>query len=177
MTVYAYKDMRPQIHKTAYLAPGAQIIGDVVLGAYASVWFQTVIRGDLARISIGERSNVQDLCMCHSDENIPLTIGNRVTIGHGCVVHGCTIEEGCLIGMGAIVMNRAFIGKGSVIAAGAVVTENRNIPPYSLVTGVPARVKKTYENKKNMDMDMKKMSEHYVNTAQTFSSGQFYEIE
>ena len=170
MTLYAYKNISPQIHQTVYMAPTTQIIGDVHIGRNASVWFQTVIRGDLARISIGERTNIQDLCMCHADEGIPLTIGSGVTIGHNCIIHGCTIEDSCLIGMGAVVMNRAVIGTGSVVAAGSVVTEGAVIPPYSLVTGVPGTIKKAYDNREEMALKMNDMSEHYVKSARTFSS-------
>ena len=178
MTLYAYKNIRPRVHESVFIAPTAQIIGDVQIGPNSSVWFQTVIRGDLAKISIGEKTNIQDLCTCHADENIPLNIGNRVTVGHNCVVHGCTIEDGCLIGMGAIVMNQAVVGTGSIIAAGAVVLEKTIIPPYSLVVGSPGKIKKTYENKEEIEHDMKTGSEHYVKSAQAFSSEDvFYQID
>ncbi len=178
MTLYAYKNIRPDIHESAFIAPTAQIIGNVQIGRNSSIWFQTVIRGDLDKISIGERTNIQDLCTCHADENIPLKIGDGVTIGHNSVVHGCTIEDDCLIGMGAIVMNQAVIGKGSVVAAGAVVLEKTIIPPYSLVTGSPGKVKKTYENRAEIERDLKVMAESYVKSARDFSSGDvFYEIK
>lgn len=112
--------------------------------------------------------------MCHVDENTPLTIGNGVTIGHNCVVHGCIIEDHCLIGMGAIVMNRAVVGTGSVIAAGAVVLEETIIPPYSLVTGSPGKVKKTYENREEIEQYMKKISDHYVKNARDFGAGDLF---
>ena len=169
MNRYEHKGNRPEIHPTAYIAPGAHIIGNVHIGRESSVWFNTVIRGDFDRISIGERTNIQDLTTCHADEGIPLTIGDGVTIGHRSVIHGCTIEEGCLIGMGAVVMNRAVIGKGAIVAAGAVVLENTVIPPYSLVTGSPARVKKTYQNREQIDRDIKEMSEIYTGNALDFA--------
>ncbi len=178
MTLYAYKDTRPEIHESVFIAPTAQVIGNVQLDQESSVWFQTVIRGDLAKISIGKRTNIQDLCMCHADENIPLNIGNGVTVGHKCIIHGCTIEDNCLIGMGAIVMNKAVIGTGSVVAAGSVVLEKTIIPPYSLVTGSPGKVKKTYQNREEIERDLKVASEHYVKNAQTFfSEDVFYPIE
>jgi len=177
MTLYAYKNNIPIIHESVFIAPTSQIIGNVQIDQDSSVWFQTVIRGDLAKISIGERTNIQDLCMCHADEDIPLNIGYGVTIGHSCVIHGCTIEDNCLIGMGAIVMNQAVIGKGSIIAAGAVVLEKTIIPPYSLVTGSPGKIKKTYENREEIERYLKRASEFYVRGAQTFSSEDlFYEI-
>ncbi|WP_300457958.1 gamma carbonic anhydrase family protein [Desulfobacula sp.] len=178
MTLYAYKTHQPKLHPTVYVAPTAQIIGNVHIGKHASIWFQTVIRGDLDKIRIGAMTNIQDLCMCHVDKNIPLNIGNRVTIGHRAVIHGCTIEDDCLIGMGAIVMNQAVIGKGSVVAAGAVVLEKTSIPPYSLVTGSPGKVKKTYENLGELKQKMSIMSESYVDSARNFGSSEiFYRIE
>jgi len=176
MTLYAYKNTRPQIHESVFIAPTAQIIGDVHIVQGSSVWFQTVIRSDLDKISIGERTNIQDQCTFHADENIPLKIGNGVTVGHNCVVHGCTIEDNCLIGMGAIVMNRAVIGTGSLIAAGALVLEKTIIPPYSLVTGSPGKVKKTYENRAEIERILKRASDYYAGSAQTYSSEMFYEI-
>ena len=178
MAIYAYKNIRPEIHESVFIAPTAQVIGDVHIGKDASVWFQTVIRGDTAPITIGERSNIQDLSMCHIDAGVPLTIGAGVTVGHQCCLHGCTIEDGCLIGMGAIVMNHAVIGTGSVIAAGAVVLEKAIIPPYSLVTGSPGTVKKTYDDKGKIAQMMKYSADGYAEKARIFASkDQFYEIQ
>ena len=114
-------------------------MGNVSLGERASVWPTAVIRGDSDRIAIGDESNVQDGAVLHADENMPCIVGNRVTIGHRAIVHGATVEDDCLIGMGAIVLNKAVIGRGSLIGAGAVVTEGMNVPPRSLVVGIPAR--------------------------------------
>lgn len=178
MPLYSFKNKAPKLHSSVYIAPTAQIIGEVHIGKNASVWFSSVVRGDLARIRIGERTNIQDLCTCHADENIPLKIGNGVTIGHRCILHGCTIEDDCLVGMGAIVMNQAIIGRGSMIAAGAIVLEKTIIPPYSLVVGSPGKVKKTYENQEKIEQALKAMSESYMASAQTFGSTQvFYEIK
>ncbi|RLC22092.1 MAG: gamma carbonic anhydrase family protein [Deltaproteobacteria bacterium] len=178
MVRYSYKNYKPQIHKSVFIAPTAQIIGNVDIAENSSVWFQSILRGDFDKISVGERTNIQDLCMCHADENIPLKIGNGVTIGHRSIIHGCTIGDECLIGMGSIVMNHAVIGKGSVVAAGAVVLEKTIIPPYSLVTGSPGKVKKTYKNKKEIDMKIKTMSEDYMGIAKNFGSNKiFYEIK
>lgn len=175
--MYAYKNNQPKIHPTVYVAPTAQVIGNVLIGKHSSIWFQAVIRGDLDKISIGERTNIQDFCMCHVDENIPLEIGNGVTMGHRAVIHGCTIEDECLIGMGAIVMNHAVIGKGSVVAAGAVVLEKTIIPPYSLVTGSPGKAKKTYENIGEIEQKMRTMSESYMESARNYGSNEiFYKI-
>ncbi|PIE60934.1 MAG: gamma carbonic anhydrase family protein [Desulfobacterales bacterium] len=178
MTLYAFKNIQPQIHDSVFIAPTAQIIGDVHIAKNASVWFQTVLRGDTAPINIGERTNIQDLSMCHVDLGVPLTVGNGVTIGHQCCVHGCTIEDDCLIGMGATVMNQAIIGTGSVVAAGSVILEKTIIPPYSLVIGSPGKVKKTYENKDDIIQMMRHSSNHYAENAKTFATKElFYEIQ
>lgn len=173
MTLYAYNNKQPIVHPSNFVAPSAIIIGDVYLAEDASVWFQTVIRADLARISIGQRTNVQDLCMCHADEGTPLTIGNDVTIGHNCVIHGCTIEDSCLIGMGAVVMNRAHIGEGSIIAAGAVVLEDMQVPPHCLVAGSPGKIKKHYGDKGSMAEHLNLMARHYVNSARSYDRKSF----
>jgi carbonic anhydrase/acetyltransferase-like protein (isoleucine patch superfamily) len=144
MTLYTLKDRKPNVDVTAFVAPTATLVGKVTVGAQSSLWFQSVLRGDYEKISIGDRTSIQDLTMCHTDINKPLYVGNGVTVGHRSVLHGCTIEDDCLIGMGAIVMNSAVIGRGTIIAAGAVVLEKMVIPPYSLVTGVPGEVKKTF---------------------------------
>lgn len=130
----------PRVHPSAFVAPGARVIGDVTLEAEASVWYNAVLRGDLAPIVLGPQSNIQDNCVVHVDEGLPCRIGSRVGVGHGAILHGCEVEEECLIGMGAIVLNRARIGHGSVIGAGAVVPEGMRVPPGSLVLGVPGRV-------------------------------------
>ncbi len=178
MTLYSYKNIVPDIHDSVFIAPGAKIIGDVQIGRDSSVWFQTVLRGDVAEIRIGERTNIQDLCMGHVARDTPLIIGNGVTIGHNCCVHGCTIGDGCLIGMGAVLLNKSVIGEGCVIAAGALVLENTIIEPYSLVTGSPGKVKKVYENREEIDQMLKKASDNYVGHAREFGSNDlFFEIK
>jgi carbonic anhydrase/acetyltransferase-like protein (isoleucine patch superfamily) len=132
----------PTIHQSCYLHPAAIVIGDVTLGARVSVWPTAVIRGDTAPIVIGEDSNVQDGAVVHVDHGVPCTIGRRVAIGHRAIVHGATIHDDCLIGMGAILLNRVVVGSGSIIGAGAVCTEGMEIPPNSLVVGVPAKVRR-----------------------------------
>ncbi|MFO7911383.1 MAG: gamma carbonic anhydrase family protein [Desulfotignum sp.] len=178
MPLYVFKTHTPRIHPSVFVAPSAQIIGNVRIGSDSSVWFQTVIRGDLDTIAIGEKTNIQDLCMCHADEGIPLTIGHGITIGHRSVIHGCTVEDGCLIGMGAVIMNHAVIGKGSVIAAGTVVLEKTVIPPCSLVTGSPGRVKKTYDNPEQLSQSIQSMAQSYLENARSYSSpSTFYELK
>ena len=129
-----------QIHPSVFIAAGAMVCGDVTLEEDASVWFGAVLRGDVDAISVGKRSNVQDLAVVHCDPGFPCSIGEDVTIGHAAVVHGATIESEVLIGIRAVVLNGARVGKGSIIGAGAVVTEGANIPPNSLVVGVPGKI-------------------------------------
>ncbi|SHE59779.1 Carbonic anhydrase or acetyltransferase, isoleucine patch superfamily [Desulfofundulus australicus DSM 11792] len=140
MGIYEFKGFKPQLAEDVFIAPGARIIGRVEIGRNSSVWFNTVIRGDADRVTIGEETNIQDGCQLHEDPGYPLKIGNRVTVGHGAILHGCTIEDGSLIGMGAIILNGARIGKGSVVGAGALVVEGQEIPPGCLALGSPARV-------------------------------------
>lgn len=130
----------PTIHPTAYIHPRAVVIGNVTLGPRASVWPTAVLRGDSDAITIGEDSNVQDGTIIHADPGLPTVIGARVGIGHRAIVHGAVVEDDCLIAMGAIVLNGARVGTGSIVGAGAVVTEGMQVPPNSLVVGVPARV-------------------------------------
>lgn len=131
---------RPTVPTTAWVAPSADVIGDVTLGEHASVWYGCVVRGDIAPIRIGAETNVQDLTTVHVDVDRPCVIGDRVGIGHRAIIHACDIGDDCLIGMGAIVLSHAVVGAGSVIAAGAVVREGMVVPPCSLVVGIPARV-------------------------------------
>jgi carbonic anhydrase/acetyltransferase-like protein (isoleucine patch superfamily) len=130
----------PTVDPTAWIAPSADVAGDVTVGAQSSIWYQCVLRGDIAPIRIGEETNVQDLTMVHVDFDRPCRIGDRVGIGHRAIIHGCEIEDDCLIGMGAVLLSGAVIGAGSVIGAGAVVREGMRVAPGSLVVGVPGRV-------------------------------------
>ncbi|MDU2064954.1 MAG: gamma carbonic anhydrase family protein [Sporomusaceae bacterium] len=135
----------PALDKKSFIADGAQIIGAVTMKEFSSVWFNTVVRGDVNRIEIGRYSNVQDNSVVHVTDNFPTLIGDFVTVGHNAILHGCTIEDHCLIGMGAIVLSGAVIGTGSIIAAGALVKEKQVIPPHSLVMGLPGKVIKSTE--------------------------------
>lgn len=144
MIIEPYRGKVPHLAPDVFVAPGAVIIGDVTIGSGSSVWYNTVIRGDVGSVVIGKNTNVQDLCLLHMTTDVSdLVIGDEVTVGHRVVLHGCTIDDQCLIGMGAVILDNAVIGAGSVIASGAVVTERTVIPPNSLVVGIPARVKKT----------------------------------
>jgi carbonic anhydrase/acetyltransferase-like protein (isoleucine patch superfamily) len=132
----------PKIDAEAFVAPTASVIGDVTLGAGASVWYGAVVRGDVERISVGARSNIPDNCTLHADPGFPVSVGERVSVGHNAVVHGATVEDDCLIGMGATVLNGAVIGAGSLVAAQALVPQGMVVPPGSLVAGVPAKVRR-----------------------------------
>ncbi len=141
--IKAFEGKLPVIDKKTYIAEGAQIVGMVQLKEFSSIWHNTVVRGDVNRIEVGRYTNIQDNCVVHVADEFSTIVGDFVTVGHGAILHGCTIEDHCLIGMGAVLLNGVVVGRGSIIAAGAVVTEGTNIPPYSMVVGVPARVLKT----------------------------------
>jgi carbonic anhydrase/acetyltransferase-like protein (isoleucine patch superfamily) len=134
-----YGDAFPQVAESAWVAPGAYVIGDVSLADESSVWYGAVLRGDTEPIRIGARSNVQDGCILHTDPGYPAIVGEGCIIGHNAVVHGCQIGDSCLVGMGAAILNGAKIGDGSIVAAGALVPEGREFPPRSLIVGVPAK--------------------------------------
>ncbi|MEO5656553.1 MAG: gamma carbonic anhydrase family protein [Nitrospiria bacterium] len=141
--IRAYRGRMPVINPSVYVDPGAQIIGDVVIGAQSSIWCNSVVRGDVNRIRIGARTNVQDLSVLHVTRGTaPLHIGDDVTIGHAVILHGCTIKDRCLIGMGSVVMDGAVVGEESIVGAGALVTEGMVIPPRMLAFGAPAVVKR-----------------------------------
>lgn len=140
MSCYSLGDKHPTIHSTAYIAPGATVIGLAILEENSSVWPGAVLRGDNDPITVGARSNVQDGSVLHTDVGCPLTIGKNVTIGHQVMLHGCTIGDGSLIGIQAVVLNNAVIGKNCLVGAGAVVTEGKVFPDGSLILGAPAKV-------------------------------------
>ena len=137
--VLPHGDTFPRIAESAWVAPGAYVIGDVHLGEASSVWYGAVLRGDTEPIRIGARSNVQDGCVLHADPGYPAVVGEGCVVGHNAVVHGCEVGDRCLIGMSATILNGAKIGEGSIVAAGALVPEGREFPARSLIVGVPAR--------------------------------------
>ena len=143
MPFYSLEDVRPMLEARAWVAPSADLIGDVRLGRGASVWFGAVIRADNTPIIIGEESNFQDGAIGHSDPGVPLMIGARVTVGHQAILHGCTIADDCLIGMGARLLNHVVIEPECLVGAGALITEGKTFPAGSLIVGSPARVDPT----------------------------------
>lgn len=147
------------------------MLGDVRLGAQSSVWYQCVLRADMEPITLGDRSNIQDLSMVHVDEGVPCTIGHDVGVGHNVILHGCTVEDFCLIGMGSILLNHVRVGTGSVIGAGAVVTEGMQIPPGSLVLGVPARVVRPVDDA--LRARIQATVDHYVALSARHRAGEF----
>ncbi len=157
------------IHPTAFIAAGAVVLGDVTLGRDASIWYNCVVRGDMAPIVIGDETNIQDLTMVHVDESVPCTVGRRVGVGHRAILHGCTIEDEVLVGMGAVLLNGVSVGRGSVIGAGAVLTEGMRAPAGSLVLGVPARVARPVDEA--LAARVRRTWEHYVAEARRHRAG------
>ncbi|PCG15005.1 MULTISPECIES: gamma carbonic anhydrase family protein [Sphingomonas] len=169
MPLYAFKDRRPTRHPDAWVAPSADVIGDVRLAEGVSVWFGAVIRGDNTPIPIGARSNVQEGAMLHSDPGAPLTVGEDCTIGHHAILHGCTIGDRVLIGMGAIVLNRAVISDDCIVGAGALVTEGKTFPPRSLIVGSPARAVRELDDAAVAALKMS--AAHYVENGRKAAAG------
>ena len=145
MPAYALDDLLPRLPSRCWIAPGAHVIGQVTLGEDPGIWFGAVVRGDNEPIAIGDRTNIQENAVLHVDPGFPMRIGNDCTIGHGVVLHGCTIGDGCLIGMGSTIMNGAVIGAGSIVGANALITEKKEFPPNSLIVGAPAKAIRTLD--------------------------------
>ena len=167
--LYNIEEREPRlVDNSVFVAPNATIIGSVILEAGSSVWFNAVIRGDNDQITIQSESNVQDGAILHTDPGLPLYVGRRVTIGHAAVLHGCWVGEGSLIGIQATVLNRAKIGSHCIVGAGALIAEGKEIPPESLVLGVPARVKRTLTQEELEHLDG--FAEHYVEKARHYGT-------
>jgi gamma-carbonic anhydrase len=163
----AYAEKYPKVHSSVFIASGAWIIGDVEIGEGSTVWFNTVIRGDVNYIRIGARTNVQDNSVLHvTSKTAPLSIGSDVTIGHNAVLHGCTVEDCCLIGMGAVILDRARLHKHCMVAAGSVVLEGSEVPEGVLVAGVPAKIKRPL-NEEEM-RTMYQSAQDYVGYARNY---------
>lgn len=168
--IYQYLDKKPTFASpfSGWIAPSAEVIGDVYLGHQANVWFGVVIRGDNAHIHIGDATNIQENSVIHTDEGIEVTLGNHVTVGHMAMLHGCEIGDNSLIGIGAVVLNHAKIGKNCIVGANALVTEGKEIPDNSLVVGSPAKVVRTLTDAQVQQL--KQSAVHYVEKAQTFKT-------
>ncbi|MBT2299429.1 gamma carbonic anhydrase family protein [Variovorax paradoxus] len=169
MALYEIDGVAPQLAPGAYVADNAQVIGSVVMGENASIWFGVVARGDSDTLTIGRNSNIQDLSMLHADAGVPLTIGENVTVGHHVVLHGCTVGDNSLIGIGAVVLNNARIGRNSIVGAGSVVTEGKEFPDNSLIIGAPAKVVRTLDEA--AAARLRQNADHYVKNAQRFAKG------
>ena len=169
MPLYAYKGKRPQVAASAWVAPSADVVGEVILGEEVSVWFGAVIRGDNTPMPIGARSNVQEGAMLHSDPHAPLSVGEDVTIGHHAILHGCTVKDRALIGMGAIVLNNAVIEEDCIVGAGALVTEGKTFPRGSLIVGSPARAVRQLDERAVAGLKMS--AAHYVENGRLAAEG------
>lgn len=163
----SYRGVLPRIAASAYIDPSAQVIGDVTVGERSSIWPNVSARGDVNFIRIGQESNIQDNCVLHCDAGeFPLIVGDRVTVGHLVMLHGCTIEDECVIGIGAIVLNGARVGKGSVIAAGALVPEGMQVPSGSMVMGVPGKIRR--EVTPEEQQRFRENARHYVDACRIY---------
>jgi carbonic anhydrase/acetyltransferase-like protein (isoleucine patch superfamily) len=166
VTLFKTKLNPELISPSAWVAPNATVVGDVTLEEEVSIWFGSVLRGDVDRIYVGKRSNVQDLCCLHADPGVPCIVGAGVTIGHSAIVHGALVRDGALIGMRAVVLNGAVVGEESLIAAGTVIREGQHIPPRVLVAGVPGKIIRELT-----DADVERMrvgANHYVQASAAY---------
>ena len=169
MPCYRLDDKSPKLDASVWVAPSADIVGDVQIGAKSSVWFGVVIRCDNEPIIIGEGTNIQDNSVLHSDMGFPLKIGNGITVGHKAMLHGCSVGDNTLIGIGATILNGAVIGKNCIIGAHALITEGKTIPDNSLVVGSPGRVVKTLGEQQIKMLEASAL--HYVENANRFRDG------
>jgi carbonic anhydrase/acetyltransferase-like protein (isoleucine patch superfamily) len=169
MTLYRLANAQPTLGPGAWAAPSADLVGDVRLGARASVWFGAVVRADNTPILIGEQSNIQDGAVCHSDPHAPLVVGAGVTVGHQAILHGCTIGDGALIGMGARILNGAFVGARCIVGAGALVTEGKTFEPGLLIVDSPARVVRELSEQELAMLEASAL--HYAAKAAEYASG------
>jgi len=163
MSFISYRHKAPRVHSTVFIAEGAVVIGDVFISSHASVWYQSVVRGDINSVHIGARTNIQDGSVIHVTQVHPVVVGDDVTIGHRAIAHGCTIGDCSLIGMGAIVLDGAVVGKNAIVAAGAVVKEGFAVPERTLVAGVPARIMRELTD--GEVEHIRQSAAHYVNYA------------
>lgn len=166
MAIYELDGQAPKVAESAWVADSAQVIGAVTLGPDASVWFGTVVRGDTEHITIGAGSNIQDASVLHADHGMPLVVGERVTVGHQVMLHGCTIGDESLIGIGAVILNGAKIGRNCLVGAGALVTEGKEFPDGSMILGSPAKVVRQLTPEQIEGL--RRSAQHYIDNAQRF---------
>jgi len=170
-TIRSYAGKHPQIGRAVFLAETCAVIGDVVIGDESSIWYSTVLRGDVMTIRIGARTSMQDGTIVHvTSERFATTVGNDCTVGHGAILHGCTVEDECLIGMGATILDGARIGRGSLVGAGALVTPGSDIAPGSLVLGMPAKVVRPVNHKEREQIEYG--AAHYLELARRYLAGE-----
>ena len=169
MAIYELDGVAPRVAASAWVADNAQVMGDVVIGDNASVWFGTTVRGDTDTITIGAGSNIQDGSVLHADDGVPLVVGANVTVGHQVMLHGCTIGDGSLIGIGAVVLNGAKIGQHCLVGAGSLVTEGKEFPDGSMILGSPARVVKNLSPEQIEGLRQSAL--HYQQNAERFRQG------
>jgi carbonic anhydrase/acetyltransferase-like protein (isoleucine patch superfamily) len=170
-----FLQVKPTIHPTAFVAPSADIMGDVTIGENASVWYQTVLRADINRIVVGANSNVQDGTVIHLEQNQGTIIGEHVTVGHKALLHACTIEDEVLVGMGSIIMDGCVVGSRSIIGAGALLTMNTIVPPGSMVFGSPAKVVRSLSEEEQKGI--RRWSQNYVDLVSTFRAHEGQDTE
>ena len=173
MAVYELDQICPTLAESAYVADSAQVMGDVHLGAHASVWFGAVIRGDTERITVDEGSNIQDGSVLHADFGAPLTIGKYVTVGHKVMLHGCSIGDESLVGIGAVILNNAKIGKNCLVGAGSLVTEGKVFPDGSVIMGSPAKLVRTLSPEQMQALRI--TAQHYIDNAKRYQTS-FHKI-
>ncbi|MCT9809305.1 gamma carbonic anhydrase family protein [Acidovorax sp. Be4] len=169
MAIYELDGLVPQVAASAWVADSAQVIGDVRLGEDVSIWFGSVLRGDADSLHIGAGSNIQDASVLHADLGKPLVVGERVTVGHQVMLHGCTIGDESLIGIGAVILNGAKIGKNCLVGAGALVTEGKEFPDGSMIIGSPAKVVRQLSPEQIEGL--RKSAQHYIDNARRYKSG------
>lgn len=169
MALYELDGHRPKLGNNAWVADSAQVIGKVTLEDDVSIWFGTIIRGDTEHLTIGKGSNVQDGCVLHADEGVPLVLGENVSVGHQVMLHGCTVGDGSLIGIGAVVLNHAKIGKNCLVGAGALVTEGKEFPDGSMILGSPAKAVKQLSPEQIAGLQH--IARHYVENAERYRRG------
>jgi len=169
MALYELDGVAPRLAEGAWVADSAEVIGNVRMGPNASVWFGSVVRGDVEKITIGANTNVQDVSVLHADAGVPLTLGDNVTVGHHVMLHGCTVGDNSLIGIRAVVLNNARIGRNCIVGAGSVVTEGKEFPDNSLIIGSPAKVVRTLDEA--AVAQFQRLATHYVDNSRRFAKG------